>query len=468
MVSKFEQEIRDHVASLTDDEKKTLIISECMKTSPRSDILEIYVNLGLPFDYVNKKGAGILHILARKNEHELIRMFIEFGADVNARNNDNETPLHIATSRGNLRTMQVLIDGGADLNLHDKAGNTSLMRACINEKLVQAMYLLLNSGADMFSSGMQYGRNAGHSIIEQNNYRLMRNELFEIGFFSRADQYGMMPIHLAASKGHLDCLKEFRKHDHDLNTQNEINGDTLFHYAVRCGQPVIIHYLYEHGANDSIPNNDGESARELAERMQWPKVIEAMRNTMQHGSAVSNNKQKVSTINREKTMKKNVATTPKKKSNKHLDGDVNERSISESCEKDMRHYQQIIASLTSDHTSHQVMRRALKEIKNYDIKDNEGKTLMHHAAIHQSGTLTMYLIAKNANPHIKDNLNRTPLMYAILSGESNLVEMLMKLGYDIHETDIMNNSLFVMAHWMEMHALAEKLMTEGADSRGLR
>jgi ankyrin repeat protein len=80
----------------------------------------------------------------------------------------------------------------------------------------------------------------------------------------------------------------------------------------------------------------------------------------------------------------------------------------------------------------------------------------------------MYLIAKNANPHIKDNLNRTPLMYAILSGESNLVEMLMKLGYDIHETDIMNNSLFVMAHWMEMHALAEKLMTEGADSRGLR
>jgi hypothetical protein len=25
-----------------------------------------------------------------------------------------------------------------------------------------------------------------------------------------------------------------------------------------------------------------------------------------------------------------------------------------------------------------------------------------------------------------------------------------------------------MAHWMEMHALAEKLMTEGADSRGLR
>ncbi len=69
MVSKFEQEIRDHVASLTDDEKKTLIISECMKSSPRSHVIEIYVNLGLPFDYVNKKGAGILHILSRKKEN---------------------------------------------------------------------------------------------------------------------------------------------------------------------------------------------------------------------------------------------------------------------------------------------------------------------------------------------------------------------------------------------------------------
>jgi ankyrin repeat protein len=468
MVSKYELEIRNHIATLTDEEKKFIIMLECMKTSPRLDILEIYINIGLPFDYVSKKGVGIIHVLAKKKDPEIIHMFIKLGADINARNNENETPLHIATSRGNIRTMKTLIDSGADLNLHDKAGYTPLMRACKNEKLVKAMHLLLNSGANIFSSGLPYGRLAGHSIIEENNCRLMRNELFAIGFFSRADQYGMMPIHLAASRGHLDCLKEFKKYDHDLNTQNEINGDTLFHYAVRYGQPEIIKYLYEHGADDSIRNKDGESARELAERMRWPKVIEAMRGTMQHKSTVSNNKQIVSIINREKIMKRNVGTSSKTKSSKQLGGDANEGSTSESYENDMKHYQQIIVSLTSDHSSLQVIRRGLKEIKNYDVKDDEGKTLMHHAAIYKSGKLMMYLIAKNANPHIKDDLNRTPLMYAILSGESYLVEMLMKLGYDIHEIDVMNNSLFVMAHWMEMDALAEKLLMEGADSRGLR
>jgi ankyrin repeat protein len=278
----------------------------------------------------------------------------------------------------------------------------------------------------------------------------------------------MLPIHLAASKGHLDCLKEFRKHDYDLNTQNEINGDTLFHYAVRCGQPVIINYLYLQGADDSIQNKKGESARELAERMQWPKVIEAIHSSKQQTPRnIEKPNNSVSTINRENSMKKSVAKSPKT-NRKALSENAQVASKVASNENDIKHFQQIIAYLTSDHPSLQVVRRELKQLKNYDLTDDEGKTLMHHAAIHSSGTLMMYLIAKKANAHIKDNLNRTPLMYAILSGETNLVEMLMKLGYDIHDTDAMNNSLFVLAHWMEMDEIAERLIKDGADTRGLR
>lgn len=465
MDKRFEQAIRDHVATLTQEQQDFQIMYECLGKKPRMDVLQLYVKMGLSFSYVSKTQDGILHVLAKKKKPEIMKMFIDLGADIHARNKDQETPLHIASTIGDIATMQLLIDAGADLNAHDIKGRTPIIRACVLARGVKATALLLKHDADMLSTGMDRKRLGGHCIVERNLYQLITKDLIEKGFFSYPDEQGLLPIHLAVFLGHEECVKEFGKLGIDLNIQNMMNGDTPLHYAVRCGKTDILHYLYEHEADDSIPNMEHETARELAERMQWPQVIQALSSAMEEAEmrrlekALSNEKRE--SIMRKKDMHDTGNESGIKKS-----GMKKSKSKPESKQNDLALLARIILMMHDDEVHMPALRKEMRELQDYDIADGNGMTLMHHAAKLGSSRLIMYLITKNANPQVKDAINRTPLMYAILSGEPSTIDILMKMGYDVKDTDVMNNSLFILAYWMEMYDLASRFVREGADDRG--
>lgn len=460
-----EQAIREQIATLSQEQKDVQIFYECLGKKPRIELLKLYVELGLPFNYVSKTQDGVLHVLAKKKKPDIMKMFIDLGADINAKNSSDETPLHICTSKCDSKSMKYLIEAGANINAVDNKGRTPLIRACVLLKGVMPTNLLLNNNADILASEMNAKQLGGHCIVLANNPRLITKDLIDKGFFDYPDGHGVFPIHLAMLHGYRRCIEEFVHHGFDLNLQDERNGDTPLHTAIRCGRDELVTYLFEQDVDITIMNDDNETAIQLAERLQWPNVSTAIK-VAQKEAEIRKIQKEFLINNGDNSMSDHNLNNAnnRKRINKKKE---NPLSAEELAEKDMRHFSRIIELLKDKTVLPTSLKMEMREINDHNIVDEEGRTIMHHAAINGNSTFIMSLIRRNISAAVKDNINRTPLMYAILSGDEPSVNVLMNHGYDIHEVDEMNNSLFVLAYWMEMYEVALRLVHEGADDRNL-
>jgi len=223
--------------------------------------------------------------------------------------------------------------------------------------------------------------------------------------------------------------------------------------------------LFEQDVDITIMNDDNETAIQLAERLQWPNVSTAIK-VAQKEAEIRKIQKEFLINNGDNSMSDHNLNNAnnRKRINKKKE---NPLSAEELAEKDMRHFSRIIELLKDKTVLPTSLKMEMREINDHNIVDEEGRTIMHHAAINGNSTFIMSLIRRNISAAVKDNINRTPLMYAILSGDEPSVNVLMNHGYDIHEVDEMNNSLFVLAYWMEMYEVALRLVHEGADDRNL-
>jgi ankyrin repeat protein len=67
-------------------------------------------------------GAGVLHLMAKRNDVAAVRWLLDHGADVNGRWahwGPEVTPLHLAASRGHVETVRLLLAAGADSTIRD-------------------------------------------------------------------------------------------------------------------------------------------------------------------------------------------------------------------------------------------------------------------------------------------------------------------------------------------------------------
>jgi len=457
----FEEELTNHYTSLSPKQKESQVLLECVRPKPRMEVLALYLSLGMNTQFETKTNMNLLHILASKKCPDILQMLIEHGANVNGKNNNDEIPLHIASSSGDVKSMIVLINAGSSIHAIDDQGRTPLIRAGHSTHAIEACKTLLDNKADIRITGLEHGRLLGHSIIIKEDPRLINDASMQMGIFSFPDAEGTYPIHLTILLGNIKCVKAFIKHGHDIHLPNDRTGDTPMHYAVRCGKSEILHFLYEHGASEDIPNHENETARELAERMQWPKVIEALESAREEAEI-----RKVQSSTQQDT----IMNTPEESGKRIRKSQKKNAERTEQFKEQMQDiviFNQVLSMLQSDKAKMSSMRTQLRQLHDYNMSGENKQTLMHLAAIHGCPDLIKYLLGKHANPKLKDAQQRTPLMLAILSGNEQSVKLLMKCYYDVHETDAMNNSLFVLAYWMEMYELAMQFIDEGADDRGL-
>ena len=72
-------------------------------------------------------GAGVLHLMAKRNDRVAVQWLLDHGADVNARWNhwDAEvTPLHLAVLGGHAEMVRQLVQAGADPHIRDSQHNS--------------------------------------------------------------------------------------------------------------------------------------------------------------------------------------------------------------------------------------------------------------------------------------------------------------------------------------------------------
>jgi hypothetical protein len=69
-----------------------------------------------------ESGAGVLHLMAKRNDIAAVTWLLDHGADPNGRWahwDADVTPLHLAASQGHAEMVRVLLRAGADPHIHD-------------------------------------------------------------------------------------------------------------------------------------------------------------------------------------------------------------------------------------------------------------------------------------------------------------------------------------------------------------
>ena len=219
-----------------------------------TDILNIFLQHGVRFNYLYENNDTLLHLIIRKNRpvdfltsileknRELrsndSEYLIEGVSMINHRNNSGKTPLHICIENRNDILLEKLLDYQTDLTLHDASKNNILH--CIaklgSESIAQ---IILNHLKFTFPNGIP-----------------------ETFFAKNKD--GNTPLHFAAASGNesiCSTLLERAYLNADLRSYlNATNTDGLspLHHAIMNGNHRAAEELCEYGANIAIQLQNGK------------------------------------------------------------------------------------------------------------------------------------------------------------------------------------------------------------------
>lgn len=90
----------------------------------------------------------------------------------------------------------------------------------------------------------------------------------------------------AAAHGNLTGVEQYLKNGGNINVTFDKTGDTAYHFALANGHASVARYLREHGANDTIKNNRGHTAREMGRL--FAQARQAKREAAENGADQEN------------------------------------------------------------------------------------------------------------------------------------------------------------------------------------
>ena len=171
---------------------------------------------GAKVDQQDKNGKTALHHAV--HSRDVLSCLIKNGADVNACTNDNCTPLMRASKKGLVNVVTLLIEHGANVELQDENGKTALHHAVHS---CDVLSCLIRNGADV---------NACKSM-------------------------NCTPLMIASSKGYMNAVTLLLECGANMDQQDK-NGETALHYAVKGNSSEVAHKLLSLGASQ-LCNNQG-------------------------------------------------------------------------------------------------------------------------------------------------------------------------------------------------------------------
>ena len=189
----------------------------------------------------DEKGCTPLMLAAREGNLEIVKFLIEkMGCDTNIVDIYGNEVIHIAALQGHLPVLKYLInEKNIDKNSHSTKGTTPLSAAAAKGNLVIVKYLL------------EIG-----SAIEDGDFRTPMHYASQFDHLGTVkylmDSYPSMylcntsisPLTYASEGGSLNVIKYFiEEKNHDPNTVDQNNGNTLMHCAAMNGHLDVISYL---------------------------------------------------------------------------------------------------------------------------------------------------------------------------------------------------------------------------------
>lgn len=361
--------------------------------------------------------------------------------DINFKTHENVTLLHMACLYGNTAMVQRLVDGGVDVDILDDFSCTPLCYSIMrylstssenDNKIQEIIQLLLQNGADR-----QYFRDGPITVNKdkcvQPYYRetIITNLLETCGNLCQSTKKNDVSFNtnrnvtvcLANALFDADIVKvsSLLKEGADINFQNEF-GRVPLHLAAASGHIEIFKLLLELGANSTIRDRDGRTVFEHAVLSKNKTIIDLLL-------------KKGSDVNIQNSVTNQTALHCAAQEG-YLDivGKLLD-SMADSNAKDHEGNTPIFYAAYSGHED--VISLLLQRGAHVNIKSKYGCTPLHIASLTNANVNAITtLLNCGAKVNILDERKRSPLHFAIENGNIQIVSKLVEAGANVHTETI--------------------------------
>ena len=234
------------------------------KTQAQADARAELAERGISFT-----GASFLE-WAGEGDLDLVELFVEGGMPVETVSFGGWTALHLAARNGHLEVVEFLLGQGASVGMETENGSTALDLARRGGHGEVARYLARAANAaraELAELGIDYTEQAFLDSAYAGNLEVV--QLFvEAGMsVNTADGLGEMALYYAlyyaADGGSLELVHFLVEQGADVDATTDW-GSTVLHYAARGGSLELVRYLVGLGMDVSAARDNGQTVLHAA------------------------------------------------------------------------------------------------------------------------------------------------------------------------------------------------------------
>lgn len=160
------------------------------------------------------------------------------------------------------------------INCRDKNGETPLMRAAIHNHK-EVIERIIETSTDAVNVRDDKQQNILHKAcihdLRSLIYALAKwNQELCVKMLDEQDFNGRTPLHLAVRKNNFQLVKTLCMMGANLSIPDK-NGNTCLHEAIKCNYEKIGNFLKQNGSKTNIKNNEGKTPKTLAKKTSFLK-----------------------------------------------------------------------------------------------------------------------------------------------------------------------------------------------------
>lgn len=213
-----------------------------------------------------------LHEACLNGHPEVVKLLLDGGANIEARDGVQRTPLILTAESKSLKMAEILIDRGADINAVAIRGYTALLWGARNQ-FREYVDLLISHKVHIEEDAL---RRAFHMAVETGMTGLY-DYVVELGCdVAETIQRDPWLIFPASASGSVQIVESLIEYGIDPE-QADKDGYRAIHGAALGGHTGVVKYLIELGVDKNARNLKGETAYNLATKLEDKKAADYLK-----------------------------------------------------------------------------------------------------------------------------------------------------------------------------------------------